>query len=274
MIPIRMNRPSFRGIAPALQVLLVLSLSGGARATEAPPPRLPSGPAGDVVRRALQHAGGWAAWEAKKSVSFRKTSTKFRPDGTVERTRVENHTYELHPGFRARIEREEEGKKVLLTNDGVTARKLIDGREATAPQDVNNARNSTFGSNYVFCMPWKLTDRGVQLDDAGEEILAGGTRVRKVRVTYEKGAGDAGSAHVWTYYFEAESGRLVRNHLRYDGDKYDLTDYLDERVVSGLAIAAKRISYASDEKGTALVKVSEVVYDDIRFDVPLTTGPP
>jgi hypothetical protein len=39
--------------------------------------------------------------------------------------------------------------------------------------------------------------------------------VEKVRVTYEKGAGDAGGLHTWTYYFDSRSARLTANHLNY-----------------------------------------------------------
>ncbi|MEO8191260.1 MAG: hypothetical protein ABI682_13040, partial [Acidobacteriota bacterium] len=133
------------------RVLAVIAVTAAARAAF-PADRMPDGPAGAVVSRALAFAGG-DAWKSKKSVEFRKTVTRYKPDGSVERKRVEMHRYRLTPRLGARIERDEEGRKVLLVNDGYTAWRFVDGQQATAVQDVNGARGATFGSHYVFGMP-------------------------------------------------------------------------------------------------------------------------
>lgn len=231
--------------------------------------RLPEGSAGAVVRRAIDSAGGWDSWEEKKTVQFRKTTTRYRPDGSVERTRVQLHRYVLRPEFRARMEWEEEGKKIVLINDGSRAWKLVDGKEATGEQDRDQARNATFGSHYVFCMPFKLTDPGARLEYAGHEALADGTMMEKVLVTYEKGAGDAGGLHNWTYYFDENTGRLAANHLNYAPDKYDFTEYLDDRTFDGIRLAARRLSYNADAQGKTGPKLSETLYEEARWNVSL-----
>jgi hypothetical protein len=239
----------------------------------APPPspldRLPNDPAGAIVRRSIDHTGGWPAWAEKKSVQFKKTVVLYEPDGSIKRKRVQFHRYELSPGMKGRVEWEEDGKKYVLVNSGYEAVKLVDGKIATSEKDRNEARNATYGSHYVFGMPFKLTDVGAHLAPAGTEKMPGGVVVDKVRVTYDKGAGDSGGLHTWTYYFDRKTGRLVANNLNYEPGKYDYTEYLDERPVGNLLLPMKRSGYAANEKGKVGRKTSEILYEDIRFDVPL-----
>lgn len=238
---------------------------------EAPPPALdlPDDPAGRIVRRAIDHHGGWDAWARLRTLELRKTTTRYGAEGTVERRMTERHRYVLRPELKVRIDREADGQTIVLINSGGDAWKTVDGRPAATPEDRNQARNSTFGSHYVFNMPWKLADPGVHLSHAGQETLADGTVVDKVRVTYEEGAGDAGGLHTWTYWFDAETGRLTANHLQYEPGKYDFTEYHDDVEIGGLRFASRRLGYKADGKGRRGPRVSEIVYEDIRLDVPL-----
>ena len=240
-----------------------------AAAASSPLDRLPKDAAGDVVRRAIEYAGGMERWSSMRSVSFRKTTTRYRPDGSVESVRVAVHQYLLHPSPKMRISWDDAGKKIVLINDGQQAWKTVDGVPATAVDDVNGARNSTFGSHYVFGIPFKLTDPGVHLRHAGREKLSGGTTVDKIRVIYDKGAGDAAGYHTWTYDFDTKSGRLVANLLLYEKGKYDYTEYHDEVSVDGIRVATRRPSHPADARGKTGKKTTEVKYDDIKFNVPL-----
>jgi hypothetical protein len=247
-----------RGILLLLPVSLAIAAS-------APLDRLPRNAAGDAVRKGIAYAGGWDAWSAKKTVAFRKTVRRFKPDGSVEFTRVELHRYRLQP-FASRMEMEVDGHKTVYVNDGNRAAKFLDGKEMTAQADVNSARNNTFGSHYVFGMPFKLTDSGAHLEPAGKEKLADGTVAEKVRVSYEKGAGDAGGLHTWTYYFDSKSGRLCANHLTYGPEQYDYTEYHDDKTVDGLRLSTRRLGYKADARGKKGSPFSEIRYDEIRFD--------
>jgi len=222
-----------------------------------------------VVDQAIDHAGGWKAYTATRTIQFRKTIVRFAADGTATDTRVQFHRYVLNPSPKMRIEWEDHGSKIVLINDGHQAWKLVDGKIATAQEDINSARNSTFGSHYVFCMPFKLRDPGAELTDTGTELLTGGQRVRKIRVTYAPGVGDAGGFHTWTYSFDTASGRLVANHLLYSPGKYDYTEYYDERIIGALILPTRRIGYAADAKGKTGPKQSETTYDEIAANVDL-----
>jgi hypothetical protein len=141
---------------------LVLLSAAAIAPPENPLERLPADRAGDIVRRSIEYAGGWEAWASIRTIEFQKTTLRYRPDGTEETRRVQHHRYVLRP-LRARIEWEEGGKKIVLINNGRQAWKLVDGAVAGSTEDRNQARNATFGSHYVFNMPFKLTDSGAHL---------------------------------------------------------------------------------------------------------------
>jgi len=220
-----------------------------------------------LVDKAIEHAGGWAAWSATRTVQFRRTINKFTPDGTITDTRVQLIRYVLNPAPRMRMEWEEKGSKIVMINDGHKAWKLVDGKLAMSPEDINAARNSTFGSHYVFAMPFKLRDPGAQLTNAGHAQLADGTSVEKLRVTYPAGIGDAGGKHDWTFLIDATSGRLVGTHLLYAPGKYDWTEYFDEKNIGGLVFNTRRVGYDADANGKVGPKQSQATYDEIQTNV-------
>ena len=221
-----------------------------------------------LVDKAIEHAGGWNAWTSTKTLQFRKTSQRFNEDGSFKETRVQFHKYVLHPSPQMRIEWEMNGSKGIMINNGKgEAWKLVNGKEATTQEDINGARGNTFGSHYVFGMPFKLRDPGTQLEDAGTMTLEDGTVVHKIRTTYTKGAGDAGGMHTWTYMFDPQTGRLACNHLQYEPDKYDLTEYYDEKPVGSMLLSTRRVGYTADANGKVGQKRSETTYDQIETNV-------
>ncbi len=220
-----------------------------------------------LVENSIAHAGGWDAWMKTRSIQFRKTIVRYEPDGKVKETRVQYHKYLLHPSPMMRIDWEMNDSKGIMINDGRNAKKYANGKEMTAQEEINSARGNTFGSHYVFCMPFKLRDDGTNLADGGKMTLEDGTVVQKVRTTYEKGAGDAGGMHTWTYMFDPQSGRLVCNHLEYEAGKYDWTEYFDEKPLGGLLLSTKRVGYGADANGRVGPKRSETTYDEIQTNV-------
>ncbi len=222
-----------------------------------------------LIDKAIAHAGGFEAWNGMRTLQFRKTNTRFNPDGSVLSSRVQLHNYRMGPSPQMRIEWEDNGSKILMINNGKEAWKFVDGKRATKQEDINSARGSTFGAHYVFGMPWKLRDPGTQLADGGKQTLEDGTVVQKVRTTYAKGAGDAGGMHTWTYMFDPETGRIVCNHLEYAPGKFDWTEYYDEKPVGRLIFSTRRVGYNADANGRVGPKLSETLYEDIQSNVDL-----
>ena len=280
--------PVFQGLVLLLGVL-TLVLAGGCRqeapqAGHAPQPEasfqpdmtpmehLPETRVGEIVRRGIDFVGGWEAWAGKRTVAYRKTIIYFDSLGNEQRRLVQLHQYVLHPSPKMRIEYEDdEGRKILLINNGEQAWKWMDGERVTSQQDQNHAWNSTFGSHYVFCMPFKLTDPGAALIYIGQVTLPDGQTADGVRVAYEPGAGSSAGMHTWTYYLDPDDGRLLANFLVFgaEPDDYDFTEYTDYKVIDGLHLPTRRFSYQSNAEGEKLLKVSGYINEDVRFDAPL-----
>lgn len=265
-----------------LPTFLLLVFTAGCESDQAPPSarasgvdaapmeRLPDDEAGTLVRRAIEYAGGWEAWENAQSLDYRKTTVYFDEAGAEQERVEQRHRYILHPTPMMRIEYEDDGRDVLLVNDGDEAWKWIDEERATSDADRDHAWNSTFGSHYVMGMPFKLTDPGAVLTYAGRDTIDG-TPVEAVRVEYEDGAGSAAGMHTWTYYFAADDARLIANHLRYgDGPTdYDLTQYEEIREIGGIRIPMRRVSYHSNAEAEKLSKVSAYLNEDVRINAPM-----
>ena len=94
-----------------------------------------------------------------------------------------------------------------------------------------------------------------------------GTVVEMIRTTYEKGAGDAGGMHTWTYMFDPQTGRIVCNHLQYESAKWDWTEYFDEKPVGSMLLSTRRVGYEADANGKIGTKRSETTYDQIETNV-------
>lgn len=230
--------------------------------------RLPDNKAGDIVRQSIEDAGGWNKWTKKKSLSYTKIIAYYDSAGTKEREVRQLHQYLLHPQFKGRISWEDNGDQYYIINNGQQAWKFKNNQEMTDEDSKNQAWNSSFGSNYVMCMPFKLADQGVILTYEGLKTLPDETIAQSVRVEYEKGAGSAGGMHTWWYYFDPKTSELEANFLDY-GQGYSYTKYESFREVSGIKVNEKRYSYATNKDQE--LKYIRTIYEneDIKFDVPL-----
>jgi hypothetical protein len=69
--------------------------------------------------------------------------------------------------------------------------------------------------------------------------------------------------------FDEKTGRIAANHLNYAPDKYDFTEYFEDRTFDGIRLAARRLGYNADAQGKAGPKLSETLYEEIRWKVSL-----
>ena len=233
-----------------------------------PPDRLPDNQAGEVVKKAMKYAGGWDQWATKKTFSFYKNITSYDSTGQAIKTVRQLHQYRLKPGFGARMTWELDGKKYTIINNGQQAWKYENGRELTDDQSKNEAWNSSFGSNYVVSMPYKLTDPGVILTYDGLDTLENEKVVHALKVSYEKGAGSSGGYHTWWYYFDRDTYDLAANYLNH-GKGYSYTEYKTFTDVNGLRIHEKRHSHASDENKKMGILKTVYANEEMKFDTPL-----
>ena len=159
------------------------------------------------------------------------------------------------------------GKKYVIINNGKQAWKYEDGKELTDDKSKNEAWNSSYGSNYVVAMPFKLTDPGVILTYDGIDTLAENRAVHALKVEYEKGAGSSGGYHTWWYYFDKNTYDLVANYLDY-GKGHSYTSYQTFTKIGGIRIHELRNSHAANAaKEVGRIKT---IYanDNMQFNLP------
>jgi hypothetical protein len=252
-------------VLAAVIPFLALAASG----PSSPLDRLPQNAAGAAVRRAIDHAGGWKTWEAKRTAEVKITSRLARPDGSGTETRTEIHRYRLGPAFGVRVEMDDRGKKVVLVNNGRFASKVVDAREDLSVAGGREARDETFAAHYLFGVPFKLTDAGARLESLGQGTLDDGTVTERVRVTYQAGAGDSGAQHTWTYFFDSQSGALRAARVDVSPDKSFFFEFFDGKTFDGLRLPTRIRQSTMDASGKKGPMVSESTVDELRFNVPL-----
>lgn len=233
--------------------------------TISPMEHLPQNEAGEIVRKAIEFVGGWEAWENKKNFSFYKNITHLDVDGKVEKSQRQFHQYQIHPIIKARMSWEDKGNQYVIINNGEEARKYENGKEMTDDNSKKQAWNSSYGSNYVISMPFKLTDPGVILTYEGIDSTTLNKRVHSLKVEYEKGAGSSGGMHNWWYYFDEKTYDLAANFLDY-GTGHSLTTYETFTKVDGIRFHEKRFSHIADADKNIVQKRTIYENESMKFD--------
>ena len=229
---------------------------------------LPDNMAGEVVKQAIERAGGWNSWKNKENFSFYKKITHLDSLGNEEKSVRQHHLYQLKGTFKARMEWTIGDDSYLIINDGEQAKKYQNGVELTDLNSKNEAWNSSYGSHYVIGMPYKLTDPGATLTYEGIDSTLLDVPVHAVKVEYAKGAGSTGGMHLWYYYFDIDNYDLVGNFLDY-GEGYAVTTYEVFENVGNHRIHNKRFSYISNKDKERLVLRTVYENKELKFDQQL-----
>lgn len=235
------------------------------------PPNLPNSEAGAIVKKAIDFSGGWKNWADKKTLIYTKKMQFFDSLGNQSREASQLHQYQLRPTFKASITWEENGTAHQIINNGKQAWKLENGKIMTDKEDMYSAWNSSFGSHYVLCMPFKLADSGAILTYRGIDTLANSQIVHSIKVVYEKGAGSAGGMHTWWYYFDKVTFKPKANFLDY-GEGQSYTQYDSFIEIEGVKINKIRKSYKTNANRDLLYLSTTYTNEDIRFDEVFDEG--
>ncbi len=235
------------------------------------PSNLPDSEAGTIVKEAIEFSGGWKNWMDKSTLTYTKNIQFLDSLGNQLRMVSQLHQYQLRPSFKASITWEEEGNKHHVINNGTQAWMLVNDKLQTDEANLNSAWNSSYGSQYVICMPFKLADPGAILTYEGLDTLANKNMVHTLKVDYEKDAGSSGGMHTWWYYFDKDTYEPVANFLDY-GDGYSYTQYESFTEVDGIKINHVRKSYKSDANRDLLYVSTIYTNDNIRFNEDFEEG--
>jgi hypothetical protein len=219
----------------------------------------------ELVNNAINHSGGMENWISKKTLSYVKNIQSYDSEGNLIRTVAQLHRYQLKPSFKANMTWEQDGNKHEIINNGKQSWKLVNGKVQEDEASVNTAWNSSFGSQYMVSMPFKLKAPGTILNYEGIDTLSNNRIVHKLKVTYEKGAGTSGGMHIWYYFLNTDSYEFEANFLNH-GKGYSYTDYETFIEVDGISVTKERKSYASDATMKPIYLKTIYRNTDIEFD--------
>lgn len=218
-----------------------------------------------IIDRAIAYAGGNENWQQKKTLSFDKKSISYDSTGKTIREINQHFDYVIRPIFKAKATYMLGDTSITLLHDGEKARKLYNGKVSGEQNDIDGAWNSCFGSEYVMCMPFKLKDPGINTKYIGEVTLADGAPAQIVQASYIKGAG-SNPGHIWYYYFEPGTGKLLANSFNGKNNYWDYTRYKQLDSTGGLLMPAIRVGYTADTLNKPGNMISESRSTNIVFD--------
>ncbi len=218
-----------------------------------------------IIDRAIAYAGGYDEWQKKKTLSFDKKSTSYDSTGKIIRETDMHLDYMMKPEFRAKLTYKIHDTTITLLHDGQRACKMYNGKASAEQKDIDAAWNSGFGSQYVMCMPFKLKDPGINAEYVGMVTLSDGVPAQVIKTSYIKGAG-SNPDHIWYYYFEPGTGKLLANSLNGKNNYWDYTRYSEFEKANGLLMPSVRKGYSADTLNKPGKSISESRHFNIVFD--------
>ncbi len=218
-----------------------------------------------IIDRAIAYAGGYHVWQQKKTLSFDKKSISYDSTGKISREIDQHFDYMMKPEYRAKITYRLNDTAITLIHDGQKARKFYNGKMSEEQKDIDAAWNSGFGSQFVMCMPYKLKDPGIKAEYVGEVKLKDGVPAQIIKTSYIKGAG-SNPDHIWYYYFEPGTGKLLANSLNGKDNYWDYTRYEGFEKAGGLLLPSLRKGYKASRLNEPGKFISESRHFNIAFD--------
>ena len=218
-----------------------------------------------IIDRSIAYSGGHDEWQKKKTLSFDKKSMSYDSTGKMIKEVDQHFDYMMKPEFKAKVTYMVHDTAVLLIHDGEKARKFYNGKMSNDQKDIDGAWNSCYGSQFVMCMPYKLKDAGIKAEYVGQMTLTDGAPAQVIKTSYMKGAG-SNPDHIWYYYFEPGTGKMLANSLNGKNNYWDYTRYEQFEKAGGLLLPAVRKGYDANALNKPGKFISESRHFNIVFD--------
>ena len=215
----------------------------------------------EVLKKAIGHAGGIAAWYQLKKIRYTKHSKLYHSDSTIEIEHIKRHEYTMQPEFGGTISWMDDQNDHLVRFIRDNAEKFVN--DSLVGQYPIEAVMSAL---YTLGMPFKLLDPGVVLQHKGQRKLPSGEIATVIQATYNpKAYSDHSTQDEWHYFFGPESGRFL-GAIVHHPPTYAYIQNVEYDHTTPLVFNKYRKSYRTDSLGNIKFLRAEFWYSDYEVE--------
>jgi len=196
-----------------------------------------------VLQRAFEKNGGFDNYQNLKSISYKKRSILYFPDGGIESDVTQYHEYNISPQLSATIFWMKDGNRHSIKYEDGIAQKYVDGELLAGGSQ--SAMSSFLSAHYVLFMPFKLSDNHAELSYLGEDKVSG-QKVDVIKAVYSPANHENHSTNdTWWYYFNSDTGAYVASMV-YHEPTFALIENTRQNTDLPLVMNTYRISHRVD----------------------------
>lgn len=260
------------GSAILVWALLLAGCSRGEPAAKArAEPRLPAGEAGEVLRRAMQAAGGWERWKQLQDVAYISTLNILDARRQVSSESIGWYKAPLHRGALARMDSIGLPSEVRFGISGDDTWILSDGEPVLAPAQLALTRFDMVSNLFWFSLPFVIAEMPATVTDLGRQRSEEEGRTwHRLKVVFDE-PNPAVPGKWFVLYFDDESWLLDRVHARLTAPflRHELWigKWLRYRECDGLHKERQRQFFPSNDAGEIVGNlVAEQFVEHVRFN--------
>lgn len=217
--------------------------------------------AAQLLKNAIEAAGGLDTWNSLKLISFDKHFALFTENGELEMDRKQ--TYIQRNQFEGKNKDEEKSMDKELEYQLGPDFIRVKG-DVNPEMEETALRNSILSASFVISIPFKLLDEGAILTYVGKDTLDRGQEVEVLQVSYNpENYGNHSTKDTWWHYFDSKTYQ----HLAYmvqHADHYSYVENLTQTEAGGVVFPLTRKSWRVDENRNLLWLRAEYEYSNYQ----------
>jgi hypothetical protein len=231
---------------------------------------VPDGEAGQLLRRAIDAAGGWERWRAVRDVAYVSMLTIVDPVRQVTTDSIGWFMAPLHAGAQARMDSLGLPTEVRFGIDAEDTWIVSDGTPVTVPGQLALTHFDMVSSLFWFSLPFLLGEAPVTLTALGEEYGDAGAHWQRLKAEFDQ-PNPAVPGPWFVLYLDAETGlihhvygRLTAPFLRHE---LWIGEWLHYRDCDGIKKERQRQFFPADEEGAITgAMIAEQFVEHVRFN--------
>lgn len=218
----------------------------------------------DLLKKAMDAAGGLEKWNSLRTISFEKRFALFAEDGSVEQARKQTYT-QYNQLAKARMMPVMDSTKEIIYQLGPDL--IVIGGDVNPAMDKTSLRNSVLSASFVISIPFKLLDEGAEISYAGTDTLEEGQAVEVLKVVYRPDQhANHSTPDTWWHYFDANSYK----HLAYmvqHADHFSYVQNTELTELAGIIFPLSRKSWRVNEERKLLWLRADYEYGNFEIEL-------